>query len=308
MMIAVLAREARYGAGFAAAVFSLLTTFRQAADTLIGVSCSAVIVRLALVFYKARAGRVFKWIIALFGLLAVTGGGIYLLNVPAVGKRPLPFADAVRLVTAVASFIAAVYLPPLVGRVHAMLGRVNRAEQRQIEVDTATRELKERETLVTRREGSREHQYRFLADFMPQIVWTAKPDGSFDYYNKRWYGLTGDVRKEEKYACDGDQNWSFVLHKDDVERCHDRWYKAVRTGERYEIEYRLLDSRAGQYRWFLGRARPKRDDHGQIVKSFGNCTDIDDQRRVQRDLREIRDQLEERVQQRTADLTKVNEC
>jgi PAS domain S-box-containing protein len=328
-VIASLPRGIRYGAGFVAAIvfliflptqlavklfilhyrnyFEHLPSLQQGADILIGISCSAIAVTLALLFHKAQPGIASKWIVGIFGLVVVICGGIYLLNVPSVGSVPLRFADAIRLITAVASLVAAIYLPSLVGRAHAMLGRANQAEQRQIEVDAATRELKERDNLLVRREESREQQYRFLADFMPQIVWTAKPDGSFDYYNQRWYELTGDVREEVEYARDGDQTWGFVLHKDDLKRCMDRWYKAVSTGEPYEIEYRLLDNRTGNYRWFLGRARAMRDECGQIVKWFGTCADIDDQKKVERDLREIRDKLEERVEQRTAELTNVNE-
>src|SRR5215467_13931563 len=80
-----------------------------------------------------------------------------------------------------------------------------------------------------------EARYRHLADAMPQIVWTARPDGHIDYYNRRWFLYTG-LTEEQSYARDG---WRSALHPDDVERCYNSWREAVRTGEEFEIEYRF---------------------------------------------------------------------
>lgn len=118
-------------------------------------------------------------------------------------------------------------------------------------------------------------RFRHLADSMPQIVWTARPDGFLDYYNKQWYEFTGF---EEGY---GDNSWQPILHPDDVRRCYDVWYDSVKTGKPYEIEYRFKDRfRPGKFRWFLGRALPIKDKDGTIVKWFGTCTDIEDVRRT----------------------------
>ena len=137
-------------------------------------------------------------------------------------------------------------------------------------------------------------QFQQLADFMPQLVWMARPDGSVDYYNKQWYDYTGFA---EGY---GDQSWLPILHPDDVQHCMDTWYGSVRTGEGYEIEYRFKDRKnPGQYRWFLGRACPIKDDDGRVVRWFGTCTDIDDQKRQT-------EVLERRVAERTAELDQLN--
>jgi PAS domain S-box-containing protein len=115
-----------------------------------------------------------------------------------------------------------------------------------------------------------------LADSMPQIVWAAKPDGKLDYYNKRWYEFTG-LTVEQTYS---EVGWASVLHPDDLQRCLDVWHAAVRSGEPYEIEYRFRDCRDGAYRWHLGRGLPVRDEAGEIVRWYGTCTDIDDQKRA----------------------------
>ncbi len=111
--------------------------------------------------------------------------------------------------------------------------------------------------------------YRRLADAMPQIVWTARPDGYIDYYNERWYAFTGFPRGEG-----GDTSWKPILHPDDLEHCYTTWYNSVRTGDSYQIEYRFKDHKNGGYRWFLGRAVPVYDEDGKILKWFGTCTDI----------------------------------
>src|SRR5258707_12261699 len=64
------------------------------------------------------------------------------------------------------------------------------------------------------------------------------------------------------------------------------WNHALATGEPYEIEYRLKDGQTGEYRWFLTRGVPVRDETGQIVRWFGTGTDIEEQKRVEEALRQ----------------------
>ena len=133
-----------------------------------------------------------------------------------------------------------------------------------------------------------EARFRQLADAMPQIVWTARPDGYLDYYNERWYEFTGFDR-----GSFGDPSWEPIIHPDDVRHCHDTWYGAVRSGGPYQIEYRFWDRHEYRWRWFIGRALPIKDAQGRIVKWFGSCTDIDDQKRVEDELRRANQDLEQ---------------
>ncbi len=145
--------------------------------------------------------------------------------------------------------------------------------------------------------------FRQLADAMPQIVWAARPDGYIDYYNQRWYDFTGFQE------CYGDESWKPILHPDDVQRCLDIYFDCIKTECPYEIEYRFKDRKTNGYRWFLGRALPVRDEGGKVIRWFGTCTDIDEQKQVeealaqaQEVLREHTDNLEKRVEERTARL------
>ncbi|MCU0544479.1 MAG: PAS domain S-box protein [Oscillatoriaceae cyanobacterium Prado104] len=131
-----------------------------------------------------------------------------------------------------------------------------------------------REQIARREAQAGEQLYRVLAEAIPQIVWTAWPDGGTDYYNQRWFEYTGMTLEETQ-----GWGWQPVLHPDDLQNCLERWNRAVQTGETYEVEYRFKRAADGAYRWHLGRALPVRDETGKIIKWFGTCTDIDDRKR-----------------------------
>jgi PAS domain S-box-containing protein len=116
--------------------------------------------------------------------------------------------------------------------------------------------------------------FQQLAELMPQLVWTTRPDGFHDYYNRRWYEYTGTTPEQSQ-----GEGWQGPFHPEDMPETLRRWHHSLRTGEPYETEYRCR-RHDGVYRWFLGRAHPLRDASGRIVKWFGTCTDIDDQKRA----------------------------
>jgi PAS domain S-box-containing protein len=150
--------------------------------------------------------------------------------------------------------------------------------------------------------GTAEQQYHLLADTMPQIVWTARPDGWIDYYNRRWFEYTGMT-----YAQTQGWGWELVIHPDDLQHCLDRWSEAVRTGGDYQIEYRFKRE-DGVYRWHLGRAVALCDAEGRIAKWVGTSTDIEDQKRAEaeRDISLARDHAArataEAIERRTRDV------
>lgn len=132
---------------------------------------------------------------------------------------------------------------------------------------------------LTEELARREEQFRFLAESLPQMVWTSTGVGGNDYINQRWFDYTGLIPAET-----GDRaNWPAVIHPDDLLLTNQRWRHSVETGEFFEIEYRFR-RHDGTYRWFLGQGRPQRHPDGHIIKWFGTCTDIDDQKQVQQQL------------------------
>lgn len=145
-------------------------------------------------------------------------------------------------------------------------------------------------TFTTDLKNSRE-QFRQLAEFMPQIVWTATPGGEIDYFNRRWLELVGSHE---------DENWIMLLHPDDVGPYLQAWRHAVRTGTPFELECRFRERNGQSWRWFLSRAVPVRNEAGAVVRWFGTCTDIQDQKL-------LHEKLEELVAQRTEALKRSNE-
>ena len=121
---------------------------------------------------------------------------------------------------------------------------------------------------------SREH-FKFLADTIPVIVWTAKPNGDFDYFNKRWYDYTGKTFEESK----GD-GWQSVVHPDDLPATVAEWNRSITTGESFKMEDRKRCVDDGTYRWHLAHALPFKDTDGKIIAWFGVCTDIEEQKKA----------------------------
>jgi PAS domain S-box-containing protein len=130
-----------------------------------------------------------------------------------------------------------------------------------------------------------EQRFRQLADSMPQVVWTATPDGTVDYYNRRQEEFSGFVQQP-----DGSWAWTPVLHPDDRQPTVAAWTEAVRTGSTYQIAHRV-QGKDGRFRWHLSRGVPIFDDAGNICKWHGTATDIDDLKQAEAELRRSEEQF-----------------
>lgn len=150
--------------------------------------------------------------------------------------------------------------------------------------------------------AGREAWLRTLADSIPQIAWSAGPDGQVNWFNQRWHDLTGIPRGD---APPSDADGARVLHPDDLAPARAAWAQAVAAGTPYEIEYRFLDRAAGGYRWHLVRALPVRDAQGRVSAWFGTATDIHDQREAREVLRRSGEELERLVASRTQELLRA---
>lgn len=208
------------------------------------------------------------------------------------------FAGTPALDALLAAGVRGMQVTPLISRSGKTLGLFSthyRAPRRPGERELRMLDLLARQAadLIERKraeEALRESERRFrqLADSMPQMVWTARPDGFVDYWNNRWYEFSGFDRQWF-----GDAGWEPLLHAEDLQRCHDAWYDAVRTGQQFQVECRLWDRHEKHWRWFMWQALPVRSEAGSIVKWFGSCTDIDDQKRVEDELRRVNQDLEQ---------------
>jgi PAS domain S-box-containing protein len=118
-------------------------------------------------------------------------------------------------------------------------------------------------------------ELRVAVDTIPGLVWSARRDGYVDFLNQRWCDYTGLSLEE---ACGS--GWEAAIHPDDLPSLRAYWHSLLDAGLPSETEARLR-AHDGNYRWFLLRAIPLRDGHGEVVKWYGQSTDIDDRRRAE---------------------------
>jgi PAS domain S-box-containing protein len=121
---------------------------------------------------------------------------------------------------------------------------------------------------------------RTLIETLPQVVWTARPDGECDYLSPQWVRYTGIPESEQL-----GYGWLEQLHPDDRKQTLDAWNRSVKTKSSFDTEYRIR-RKDGIYRWFKARATPLRSAEGEVFKWFGANMDIEDQKRVESSLRE----------------------
>ncbi|MGH7467779.1 MAG: hybrid sensor histidine kinase/response regulator [Longimicrobiales bacterium] len=125
-----------------------------------------------------------------------------------------------------------------------------------------------------------EERFRFVAETVPSIVWTAAPDGKITYANRRWTEYTGPL-KQGSLA-----DWpDFALHPDDYQRVIAQRTHYLQRAEAFDIEARIRRF-DGVYRWFVTRAVPRKSDTGEALDWFGITTDVHDQIELAEKLRE----------------------
>ena len=148
--------------------------------------------------------------------------------------------------------------------------------------------------------AAREKEFRDLAESMPQIVWVTRNDGWNIYFNRQWTAYTGLTLEESL----GD-GWIKPFHPEDRQQAMSTWQNAVTTLGGYSLECRLR-RRDGTYRWWLIRGVPFLGVDGKVDKWFGTCTDIDERKAMEEQIRRSNEELELRVQERTARLEAAN--
>jgi PAS domain S-box-containing protein len=136
------------------------------------------------------------------------------------------------------------------------------------------KEAAERAALEVQRASER---FRLFSEVVALQVWTAGPDGGIDFANEEVVRALGVNLERDILG----NRWSQLIHPDDFAQTQAKWVYSVRTGERYEAEFRLRD-KDGAYRWYLVRAEALRDDAGGIVRWFGSNTDIHELKTAQR--------------------------
>jgi PAS domain S-box-containing protein len=140
---------------------------------------------------------------------------------------------------------------------------------------------------------SQEKHLREAIETIPAMTFTTSSDGSNTFVNKRWTEYTGLSVEQSSGA-----GWQRAIDPEDLVRHSEKWRISVATGQLFEDEARFRRATDGEYRWFLVRGVPLRDQHGEIVKWYGTLTDIEDRKRAERE--------RERLRELEADLAHTN--
>ncbi|MBH0236268.1 hybrid sensor histidine kinase/response regulator [Methylobrevis albus] len=146
-----------------------------------------------------------------------------------------------------------------------------------------------------------EGRFQLLAQSIPNHAWTALPDGRLDWFNDQVYRFSG-VRPGE---LDG-EGWAELVHPEDRAAAAERWQASLADGSLYETEFRLRRY-DGMYRWHIARAVPFVNAAGEITRWVGTNTDIEDPKATAQALEHLNATLEDRVQERTAELMQTQE-
>ncbi|HET6765440.1 MAG TPA: PAS domain S-box protein, partial [Longimicrobiaceae bacterium] len=128
-----------------------------------------------------------------------------------------------------------------------------------------------------------EARFRSLADTAPVLVWTADPEGAYDFFNQPWLDFTGRAVEEEL-----GEGWTAGVHPDDLRRRQAVFRQAVQARRPFRLEYRLRRA-DGEYRWVLDTGVPRMLPDGTFAGYVGSCIDITERREAEEQLRLLAD-------------------
>ncbi|ACC80525.1 hybrid sensor histidine kinase/response regulator [Nostoc punctiforme] len=260
-------------------------------------------------FVRKRQDLPFDWIFLLFSAFIVACGTTHLIEIWTLWHPTYWVSGFVKAVTAMISVITAVQLVSLVPQALALpspaqieqanqelqtqiaerlrIEKVLRKYQNHLEEMVAIRtneitktneqlqqEILERQRILEVLRQS-EERYRYLAEAIPQLVWTTNANGECDFFNQNWCEYTGLTLEQSLGS-----GWLAALHPDDIQNADQIWSNAVKNSTTYNNEYRFKRASDGSYRWQLARGLPLKDEQGIVVKWFGTCTDIHEQKQI----------------------------
>ncbi len=139
-----------------------------------------------------------------------------------------------------------------------------------------------------------ETRFRHMAETVPDVLFTATPEGLIDYVNTRMERVTGLPTD----SLLGTYMWPDFIHPEDRADALTRWSSALDTQRSYEARYRLL-TESGESCWHIARARPVYDESGALTRWFGTLTEVDALVQAQQEVQALNALLEARVAERT---------
>lgn len=269
----------------------------------IGIALAYFAIPIALrYFVGTKKDLPYPYMFKLFAAFILSCGMTHLAKILTL-FQPLYWIEAgLDLLTAIISLLTAFLLLPIIPKA-LKLRSPKDLEVANQELAEANKKLASSELEMQRQVDERtsalseaverlkvsEAKFKSLFDFMPQLGWTAEPDGSIDFFNKGWYEYIGG-----EWGQMHGWNWEEVHHPDYLEVVVKNWTHSLETKTPFEMQF-PLKSKDGNYRWFITRVRPMFDADGKLVKWIGINTDIEDSRNAA-------EKLEQKVKERTAQL------
>jgi formate hydrogenlyase transcriptional activator len=144
-----------------------------------------------------------------------------------------------------------------------------------------------------------EDRLRKIIDTIPTLAWCSSPDGTGEFWNRRWHDYTGLSPEAVR-----GWGWQDAIHPEDLKEITDKWLGFLASGQPGEVEGRLRRF-DGTYRWFLFRAEPLRDESGTILNWYGTDTDIEELKQHEYELRRITDAIPQAIVVQQPDGTPV---
>ncbi|WP_373528803.1 PAS domain S-box protein [Nostoc sp.] len=153
-----------------------------------------------------------------------------------------------------------------------------------------------------------EERYRILTEVSPQAIWMGDRNDGITYCNQYWLDYSGLTMEQTS-----GYGWIDIIHPDDCVGVARHWHRvfktsmqAVANATNYEAEIRFRRVSDGSYRWHIVRGLPFRDADGEIIKWVGIASDIHDRKVAEAALQQLNEMLEQRIQERTAQLEATN--
>lgn len=172
-------------------------------------------------------------------------------------------------------------------RVYGKITGIEKGQaQRMFGIVTDITEQKEAELIL--KEDAR--KIRAILESLPQMAWTAYPNGIVNYFSENWYEFTGQKPDQEFMAA-----WDAVWHPELTEQAKEKWMEAVKTGTPYEAENMARRAKDGVYRWMSVKAVPLKNVEGDVLMWVGSITDIHEQKT-------FAEKLEQKISERTKQL------
>ncbi len=145
-----------------------------------------------------------------------------------------------------------------------------------------------------------EARFRQMTDTAPVLVWMAGTDTLCNYFNKPWLDFTGRNLEQEM-----GNGWAEGVHPDDFQHCLDTYINAFNARQEFRMEYRLKRF-DGEHRWLFDTGVPRFAPTGEFLGYIGSCVDIHARKFAEDSLQQLNEMLEQRIQERTAQLEATN--